>query len=237
MNDPHWIEATFVMLSDLTSGWFGKISFGATIAFACDMFHVDYGLAIMCFCMLTADMMLRLIALAKRPKNLAKGLKKAIPRYVFYMLFIVMAWSVEFSVMRALHIDIPFVDIVVAYLILTDCASVIEHLVHLGVPVPRLISMAVLGSREKIEKTTRQTLDIEDEHLGEDLHDKPKRKRKLNNADRKNREDPDGESTDGEDPDPTVASTPKGKPIRGREADAEVQETEGECKTPDERHS
>ncbi|MCR5813133.1 MAG: phage holin family protein [Desulfovibrio sp.] len=214
MNDPHWIEATFVMLSDLTSGWAGKISIGATIAFACEMFHVDYGLAIMCFCMLTADMVLRMIDLAKRPKNLAKGLKKAIPRYIFYMLFIVMAWSVEFSVMRALHIDIPFVDIVVAYLILTDCASVIEHFVHLGVPVPKLICMAVLGSREKLEKTTRQILDIEDENQWKDFPDKPKRKRKWNHAERKDTSD---------------TGDPKQLP------ETEVQETEGERSTPEER--
>ena len=55
MNDPHWIEAMTVMVSDFLSGWAGKVSLGTTIAFACEMLHVDYGLAVLCFCMLTAD--------------------------------------------------------------------------------------------------------------------------------------------------------------------------------------
>ncbi len=203
MNDPQWLESSIFMLSDLMNGWAGKISFSAAITFVCEMFHVDYGLAVLCFCMLTADMVLRLIALAKRPKNLAKGLKKAIPRYIFYMLFIVMAWTVEFSIMRAIHIEIPFVDIVVAYLILTDCASVIEHLIHLGVPVPTLISMAVLGSRRKLETTTKQTLDIEEE---KDSFPKRPRKRKIRDGNDENGKDCDGFETK-QSNDPEVQET------------------------------
>lgn len=172
VTDPHWIESAVAMLTGLAQEWQGKMALGAIVTSICELMHIDEVLLYICFFMLTADMISRTIVLTKRDRSMCRGLKRAIPRYCFYLLFIILAWTVQFAVFRSLNVDIPVTNLVIAYLILTDCASVIGHLVYLGVPVPALIKTIVVGSKKKVEKTAKTALDI-DENEEESDTEKP----------------------------------------------------------------
>ncbi|MBQ7584906.1 MAG: phage holin family protein [Desulfovibrionaceae bacterium] len=165
MTDPKWLDSVISMFMGLTQEWPSKICIGAVITSICEIMGIDKGLLYVCFGMLTADMATRILVLAKHDRPLCAGLKRAIPRYIFYLFFIILAWTVQFSVFRAMSIEVPFTNLIIAYLILTDCASVIEHLIHLGVPVPKLIKHIVSGGKKKVEKTVKDGFDIQEEDL------------------------------------------------------------------------
>lgn len=70
-----------------------------------------------------------------------------------------MAVGVDISLRRALGFALPVTDVFMAYLVLTDCASIIGHLVWLGVPVPPLLVVLVTGGRTRLEKTVEDAVE------------------------------------------------------------------------------
>ncbi|WP_298034487.1 phage holin family protein [uncultured Desulfovibrio sp.] len=162
MTDPRWVEAFGVAVSRLADYWPGKMVIGSAITGACATLHMDAPLAYLCFGMLTLDMTTRVAVHCKRDRPLCRGLKRGIPRYICYLLCILLAWAAQFAVERALGVRLPVVDLIMAYLVLTDCASVIGHLHYLGVPVPGILKTLVLGGRRKIESQVQNITETGD---------------------------------------------------------------------------
>ena len=165
MTDSEWFDSIVPMFLGLTQEWPSKICIGAIITSICEFMKIDAGLLYVCFGMLTADMVMRILVLAKQDQPLCAGLTRAIPRYLFYLFFIILAWTVQFAVSRAMGIEVPFTNLIIAYLLLTDCASVVKHLINLGVPVPKLVRHIIVGGKLKVEKTVKTGLDISDEEI------------------------------------------------------------------------
>ena len=162
MTDPRWGEAFAYAASRLADYWPDKLAIGAAFTGLCAMLGMDAPLAYLCFGMLTLDMTTRVAVHCKRDRPLCRGLKRGIPRYICYLLFILLAWAVQFAVERALGARLPIVDLIMAYLVLTDCASVIGHLHYLGVPVPGILKSLVLGGRRKIESQVQNITETGD---------------------------------------------------------------------------
>lgn len=156
MTDPRWGDAFASAFAQLTALWPDKVAVGAAISGVCALMETDVALAYICFGMLTGDMTARVAVCCKRNRPLCRGLKRALPRYVCYLIFIVMAWAAQVAFQRGLHVGLPIVDIMLAYLILTDTASIIGHLHYLGVPVPPVLKWLVFGGRERLKNRVRE---------------------------------------------------------------------------------
>lgn len=152
MTDPRWSEAFGHAGACLAAYWPDKLALGAVVTGLCAMLGMDAPLAYLCFGMLTLDMATRVAVHCKRDRPLCRGLKRGIPRYICYLLCILLAWAVQFAIERSLGARLPVVDLIMAYLVLTDCASVIGHLHYLGMPVPGVLKALVLGGRRGIER-------------------------------------------------------------------------------------
>ena len=100
-----------------------------------------------------------IIVHCKRGKSLCRGLHHGLVRYSCYFFFLLMAVGVDISLRRALGFALPVTDVFMAYLVLTDCASIIGHLVWLGVPVPPLLVVLVTGGRTRLEKTVEDAVE------------------------------------------------------------------------------
>ena len=124
MTDPRWGEAFGYAASRLADYWPDKLAIGAAFTGLCACWAWTRP-GYLCFAMLTLDMTTRVAVHCKRNRPLCRGLKRGIPRYICYLLFILLAWAVQFAVERALGARLPVVDLIMAYLVLTDCASVI----------------------------------------------------------------------------------------------------------------
>lgn len=105
------------------------------------------------------EMLTRIIVHCKRGKSLCRGLHHGLVRYSCYFFFLLMAVGVDISLRRALGFALPVTDVFMAYLVLTDCASIIGHLVWLGVPVPPLLVVLVTGGRTRLEKTVEDAVE------------------------------------------------------------------------------
>lgn len=159
MSDPNWTNAMSEGWWNLIEFWPSKAAIGTFVAGVCAFFGMEQTLACLCFGTLTFDMIFRLIILAKRQKPICHGLKRGIPRYVFYMMFIVMSWVVQVTLGLSLGISLPVVDIMLAYLILTDMASIIGNMYYLGMPVPHFLPALLQGGKKKIDRVVNTAVD------------------------------------------------------------------------------
>lgn len=90
-----------------------------------------------------------------RCRALARGVLKA-PAYCLYLLLV---GVVNVSLARSTGMDMPLLNLFVAYLIITDVVSIMAHLQRMGIPVPVLLQRIVIRSRVKIEKKVSTALD------------------------------------------------------------------------------
>ena len=156
MNDPRWIDAytnAFVML---TEAWEYRLVVSGIVTSVCKVFNMDATLAYCMFGTLTADMILRLAVLVQRRRSnrahsICHGLKRGLPRYMQYMLFILLAWACQLSVNQAVGISIPLINLMMCYLVFQDVGSCVGHLKALGVPVPALLDRFLFVARRHVD--------------------------------------------------------------------------------------
>lgn len=148
MNDINWLHAIHYYCDRLLELWPGKVALGID--------HVLFGVLL---ASVMGEMLTRIIVHCKRGKSLCRGLHHGLVRYSCYFFFLLMAVGVDISLRRALGFALPVTDVFMAYLVLTDCASIIGHLVWLGVPVPPLLVVLVTGGRTRLEKTVEDAVE------------------------------------------------------------------------------
>ena len=159
MNDINWLHAIHYSCDRLLELWPGKVALGTALAAVLTALGIDHVLFGVLLASVMGEMMTRIIVHCKRGKSLCRGLHHGLVRYSCYFFFLLMAVGVDISLRRALGFALPVTDVFMAYLVLTDCASIIGHLVWLGVPVPPLLVVLVTGGRTRLEKTVEDAVE------------------------------------------------------------------------------
>ena len=159
MNDINWLHAIHYYCDRLLELWPGKVALGTALAAVLTALGIDHVLFGVLLASVMGEMLTRIIVHCKRGKSLCRGLHHGLVRYSCYFFFLLMAVGVDISLRRALGFALPVTDVFMAYLVLTDCASIIGHLVWLGVPVPPLLVVLVTGSRTRLEKTVEDAVE------------------------------------------------------------------------------
>lgn len=177
LTEPHWGDAfnsAFCRMTDFTGI---KTVAGAIVGSVGSLVTADQMLAQLCFLTLTLDMLFRIILSVKRRRHrlLCRDLKFAIPRYIVYLLLIMMSIIVEISIVRGIGINLPIVNIMFCYLILTDCASILGTFARLGWYVPKPLRMLIVGGKKKIETQIEEATGVTDEDLQTQSEPRPKK--------------------------------------------------------------
>lgn len=159
MNDINWLHAIHYYCDRLLELWPGKVALGTALAAVLTALGIDHVLFGVLLASVMGEMLTRIIVHCKRGKSLCRGLHHGMVRYSCYFFFLLMAVGVDISLRRALGFALPVTDVFMAYLVLTDCASIIGHLVWLGVPVPPLLVVLVTGGRTRLEKTVEDAVE------------------------------------------------------------------------------
>ena len=159
MNDINWLHAIHYYCDRLLELWPGKVALGTALAAILTALGIDHVLFGVLLASVMGEMLTRIIVHCKRGKSLCRGLHHGLVRYSCYFFFLLMAVGVDISLRRALGFALPVTDVFMAYLVLTDCASIIGHLVWLGVPVPPLLVVLVTGGRTRLEKTVEDAVE------------------------------------------------------------------------------
>lgn len=159
MNDINWLHAIHYYCDRLLELWPGKVALGTALAAVLTALGIDHVLFGVLLASVMGEMLTRIIVHCKRGKSLCRGLHHGLVRYSCYFFFLLMAVGVDISLRRALGFALPVTDVFMAYLVLTDCASIIGHLVWLGVPVPPLLVVLVTGGRTRLEKTVEDAVE------------------------------------------------------------------------------
>lgn len=159
MNDINWLHAIHYYCDRLLELWPGKVALGTALAAALTALGIDHVLFGVLLASVMGEMLTRIIVHCKRGKSLCRGLHHGLVRYSCYFFFLLMAVGVDISLRRALGFALPVTDVFMAYLVLTDCASIIGHLVWLGVPVPPLLVVLVTGGRTRLQKTVEEAVE------------------------------------------------------------------------------
>ena len=159
MNDINWLHAIHYYCDRLLELWPGKVALGTALAAVLTALGIDHVLFGVLLASVMGEMLTRIIVHCKRGKSLCRGLHHGLVRYSCYFFFLLMAVGVDISLRRALGFALPVTDVFMAYLVLTDCASIIGHLVWLGVPVPPLLVVLVTGGRTRLEKTVEEAVE------------------------------------------------------------------------------
>lgn len=148
MIDPRWDVAWMQAYAALTEAWEYRLVLGGIIAAVCEVFGMSAVLVYAMFVTLTADMAFRLFVLIKHSKrnrhvSICRGLKKGMPRYMHYLTFILLSWGCQLTINQFSGLKVPFIDVVIAYLVLQDISSILGSLRVLGWKTPAVLVRAL----------------------------------------------------------------------------------------------
>ena len=175
MTDPRWIDAYANAFAMLTEAWEYRLVVSGIVTSVCTVFGMDAALVYCMFGTLSADMALRFCVLVQRRRRnrahtICRGLKHGLPRYMQYMLFILLAWACQLSINQAIHIKIPLINLMMCYLVLQDVASCFGSLKALGVPVPALLDRVLFVAKKTVDARAEAHFGKEILSHGEHFH-------------------------------------------------------------------
>lgn len=161
MNDPLWGAAFRDAVWHFIDVLPGGAAFASGVSAICLFAGIDVGLLWICFATLTLDIVTRIICIHISGRPMCRKLQQSLPRYIFYLVFVSLGCTAQYTADHALPIHVPFGDLTLSFLIFADLSSIVGHLVYMGVPVPRIVRKMVIGGRRKIEKTVSDAVDTE----------------------------------------------------------------------------
>ena len=166
MNDPLWGAAFRDAVLHFADVLPGGAAFASGVSAICLFAGIDVGLLWICFATLTIDIVTRIICIHISGRPMCRKLQQSLPRYIFYLIFVSLGCTAQYTADHALPIHVPFGDLTLSFLIFADLSSIVGHLVYMGVPVPRIVRKMVVGGRRRIEKTVSDAVDErkENEH-------------------------------------------------------------------------
>lgn len=170
MMEPRWDIAYQQAFSSLVEAWEYRLVVSSVVTAICRVFQMDEVLVYCMFTTLTVDMLARITVLVVHThrsagESICYGLKRGMPRYIQYMLFILLSWACQLSIRQATGFTIPLINLMMCYLVLQDVSSIAGSLKALGVPLPPILERAISRGRRHIDRRV-------DQHFpGHEAHD------------------------------------------------------------------
>ena len=132
--------------------WPEKAVIGSFLAGAAALVGADAYLLWMLAGMLTADFAFGLADAVRRRHFRCRILAHGVLKFPAYCLYLLIVGTVNASLSRSFGIEMPLLNLFVAYLIITDAVSVMAHMQRLGIPVPELLRRLVVRSKRRVEQ-------------------------------------------------------------------------------------
>ena len=145
---PSHVESAMHYFQCLAFAWPVKSVIAAFAAFL----STEQALIYWLLGMLIADLSLGLIEAVSRRKFSCRIFGRGILKIPCYCAYILVVGAVDISMAVALHVDLPILELFIAYLIATDAVSVTGHMIRLGLPVPKQLRKIILHAQLKAEK-------------------------------------------------------------------------------------
>ena len=152
---PSHIESAMHYLQCLAFAWPIKSIIAAFAAFLSTEQSLIYWL----LGMLIADLSFGLIEAISRRKFSCRVLGRGVLKIPCYCFYILLVGAVDISIAVALHIDLPILELFIAYLIATDAVSVTGHMIRIGLPVPKQLRKIILHAQLKAQKELDKVCD------------------------------------------------------------------------------
>lgn len=133
--------------------WPEKAVVGSFVAGAVAVVGGDAYLLWMLAGMLTADFAFGLADAIRRQHFRCRALAHGVLKFPAYCLYLLIVGVVNASLSRSFGgMEMPFLNLFIAYLIITDAVSVLAHMQRLGIPVPDLLRRVVMRSKRRVEQ-------------------------------------------------------------------------------------
>ena len=162
MQPPAPLEGLAYYTQSLLALWPEKAVIGSCVAGAVSLFAGDALLLWLLVSMLIADFAFGLADAVRRRHFRCRMLAHGALKFPAYCLYLLLVGVVNVSLSRSVGLEMPFLNLFVAYLIMTDAVSVIGHMQRLGIPIPALLRRIVLRGRHRVERGVSRALEDDD---------------------------------------------------------------------------
>ena len=143
-------------LAELAEGWPEKLTLSTIFGTLSTLLGGEPYLWMACFGMLTADLALGLWRAIRTGEFALQIMQRGILKFPSYAIYIILSSVLENTTARAFGIDVPLVDMFLAYLVFTDSVSVLRHLEGMGFDVPPVLKTLAERGRKTVEEKTEK---------------------------------------------------------------------------------
>lgn len=151
LNGISWLPEMGNHLARLGEFWEFKAAIATGFTAFCAWGGMDATLVAMGFGMLVFESVLRLAAYLRRGRHVCRGMQRATARFLAYGLSIALAIFLQSTIEHGFGLSVPLVDWLMAWLILTDIASVASFLEILGMRLPKPLRKIIHRTRAGME--------------------------------------------------------------------------------------
>ena len=164
MQPPAPLEGLDYYTQSLLALWPDKALVGSCVAGVVSLFGGDVYLLWMLAVMMVADFAFGVADAARRRHFRCRMLWHGALKFLYNMANIGIVDMVNASLSRSFGgFDMPFLNLFIVYLIITDAVSVIAHMQRLGIPVPDLLRRVLLRSKRKVERRVDEAVGGDDD--------------------------------------------------------------------------
>ncbi|WP_304736859.1 phage holin family protein [uncultured Desulfovibrio sp.] len=153
---------------NIASLWAEKAVFSTLITGFVSVFGGDALLIWFLCVMWFVDFLFGLMEALRRNRFRCRMLIRGVLKLPTYCLYLLLVGVVNMVITRSLGMEFPVLNLFIAYLVITDVVSIMGHMLHLGMPVPRLLRNIILKSQANIEHKVDQILDDDQEDRRQD---------------------------------------------------------------------
>lgn len=151
-------EGIVYYTQSIAAMWAEKAVISTLIAGFVSLFGGDAVLIWLLIVMWLTDFAFGLAEAIRRGHFRCRVLTRGVLKFPTYCLYLLLVGVVNVSLSRALGLQLPILDLFVAYLVVTDAVSVMGHMIRLGMPVPLLLRRIVLRGQAGIERKVEAIL-------------------------------------------------------------------------------
>ena len=138
----------------LWASWDIKAGLGTIIATGCSFFGRDTRIFFLLCIALAGDFLAGVFSAIKRDRFRCRAVQYGVLKIFYYGIYLGIMGLINSSLSIAVGMQLPLLDLFVAYLVATDCISILSHLQAMGVPVPPILRSIA----QKVRKTTDQKM-------------------------------------------------------------------------------
>ena len=136
----------------LWASWDIKAGLGTIIATGCSFLGMDERIFYLLCAALAGDFVSGVTSAIKRDRFRCRAVQYGVLKIFYYGIYLGVMGLINASLSIAVGMHLPLLDLFVAYLVATDCISILSHLQAMGVPVPPILKAIAQKVRKATDK-------------------------------------------------------------------------------------